>query len=183
MAFANNPSVYEVLQVPGYLHWNPTGFENESQWGDKLGFCSDGVQLEPGQKTDFITFEETGEEPQKWFFLGNRARFRINLRSWNQALVSSVFFIHGLASPTRVLATSGRKPGIEVSSTVYSKPLLYVPQDNENSLCVLFYRAKPDLIETARLIFSHSKYLQFPCVFEAVRAGSNLYYVGPLSGA
>ena len=184
MGFLTNPSVDEIVQCSGYLFWNPTNLASEATWGTKLGFVDGGVVFQPGYQVVTVTQEETGQAVYKKIYTGATPVISGVLKSWNSTVIGALF--PGLASGASVKITNSFKPGSDLSSTSYCKPLLYVPQDTTNHPCVLFQKACPNIVETAKLILSHTKRMTFPFVFDALNKTSDAdgtAYFGLLSGA
>jgi len=184
MGFITHPSIDEVLQVPGYLFWNPTALTSEATWGTKLGFCESGISFQPNQTIVDLQEEETGEETTMRVFCGGTATIIAVLQNYNATALSALF--PGQTTSARAYYPGSIKPGTDIASgTTYAKPLLFVPQDLARDPAIVFQKASPNIVKTARIVLSHSKKSLFPCVFTAIRKSSavnGIYDIGILSG-
>lgn len=187
MAFTSNPDINEILSIPNHVYWNPANpAGGEANWGIQLGFSESGAAFEPRYEVFPHRREETGEAIIKLIYVGSPARVMIVSRNWNSAAVTAMFPGLGSGPPTKIRSNGAIIPGTDLSSGTYSKPLLIVPQDSDNSICLLIQKACPHPINMAKLHFSHKKRLTFPIVFDALwknASASGQYYIGPLTGA
>lgn len=183
MTFSTHPSITEILQVPGYLFWNPTALTSEATWGAKIGFLEGGVRFEPRYRVQTYTEEEYGDEVRAKVFTGAAPLVTAVFKNWNATLAS---LFPGAGSSLTLKYPGAIAAGTEIDSTTYAKPLLFVPQDTTNRPCLLVQKAAPNPVETARLQISHTRQTQFPVVFDCLRKSSDadgIYYFGKLSGA
>ncbi|RLD10048.1 MAG: hypothetical protein DRI56_03230 [Chloroflexota bacterium] len=182
MGFATHPDVNEIIQVAGYLFWNPTDLSNEAGWGTKLGFCSGGIIFSPNYKIATFRQEETGVEVYKKIYLGCAPVLTAVLKNWNSTLLERLF--PGLSSGGAVEFPGSIPAGTDLSA--YSHALIFVPQDTDNHPCLLFQKACPNIVEASKLKFSHRDPTVFPVAFDGLRKSSStdgIAYFGPLSGA
>ena len=184
MSFLTNPSADEIIQVAGYLFWNPTNLAAEATWGTKIGFCEGGITFSPGHHVEYLHQEETGEALYKVIYCGSSPRLVAVLRNWNETLMACLF--PGLVATTALKLPGSILPGTDLSSSTYSKPVLFVPQDTANHPCVLLQKACPHILDAAKLKFSHKDATTFPAVFDGLPKTTDdngTAYKGLLSGA
>jgi len=185
VGFLAHPDVNSILHVAGYVFWNPSALDVEANWGDQIGFVEAGVKFEPGYRFAEVREEEPGEELRKKIYLGSSPRITAVFKSWNAVIAERIFPGLGASTP-KIEIPGGIKPGTEISTATYSKPLLFVPQDTVNNPCVLLQRACPNIAQTAKIMLSHGRKAMFPAVFDGIRKTSGaqgIGYMGPLSGA
>lgn len=181
-SFSIFPNIQEILQVPGFLYWGTTDLSAEATWGTLLGYCEKGVFFEPRQEYAEFTEEETGEEIKKILYLGASPRVSVILKNYNATALGRLF--PGIASVATVKFPGAIKAGHDL--VTYNGRLLFVPDDQDNNPCFLLQSAWPHLLKTAKLQFSHSNRLLFPCTFTGKRVGSStdgIAYIGAMSGA
>jgi len=184
MAFTSFPNIAKIIQVSGLLFLNPTSLATEGGWGTKLGYTSAGVKIAPEYHVERNTTEETGEEVTHKFYIGSSPKMLCELRSWDEPLID--FLFPGLGATNKVRIPGGILPGADLTSSTYSKALLFVPDDTDNHPIALFQKASPNLITTANILFNHSKEAVFPAVFDGLRKTSDadgIAYIGPISEA
>ena len=180
MPFTNHPSGVEVLQVPGYLFWGPTGFSDESEYGDNLGFLEDGVDFFPNYNVSNLKGPYSERYVHK-IYLGNTPVVKAILKNYNAVTLARLF--PGLAIGNTV---SSPNTGSVISGkdlNTNNNRLLFVPIDTANNPCLLIQRAVPNIEKTIK--FSREKFMNFACVFDCFRTSANRseYYLGPISGA
>lgn len=184
MAFLTHPSVEEIIQVAGYLFWNPTNLAAEATWGTKLGFCEGGIVFQSGHSVIPVTQEETGPAVYKVVYVGSRPTLFAVLKNYNSTLLSTLF--PGMTTSTAAKFPSTIRPGTDLSGATYSQPLLFVPQDTTNHPCVLLQKGCPNIVQAAKLKLSHSDRTTFPVVFNGLPKTTDAdgtAYFGLLSGA
>lgn len=186
MAFVTHPSVDEILQVPGYLFWNPTALDSEANWGTKLGFCENGVTFVPAPQFSETHEEEYGEEVRDVIYLGSIPRVTVILQNWND-IMTSVLFPGQYTSSKKITMFGALKPGTSVSTgSTYAKPLLFVPNDRTNKPCLLVQKAVPTFLMQGKVKFSHTERALWAAQFTPVRKTNHAdgaVYVGLLAGA
>jgi hypothetical protein len=185
VAITTKPDMNEILQVPGYLYWEPSALDVEANWGTLLGFTKTGVSFEPGYGVQHLTAMETGIEPTIKVYLGSAPRISVILRNWNATMISVLFPGLKKSGATAINAPGAIVAGQDLTAATYAKYLLFVPVDQTNNPCFLLQSAAPNILRTAKLQASHKNRMLFPCVFDAIRKSSDvdgLYYIGPLSG-
>jgi len=183
MAWASHPDALEILKVPGYLFWNPTALDVEAHWGTKLGFSENGINFEPSIKIAELTTPESGPEPRMMIYIGGYPRISCILQNYNTTLLSRLF--PGMITGTTVKFPGTVKMGTNIMTATYSKPVLFVPDDQANNPACLLQLATPKVTENMKWLFSHRKRALFPVVFVAGRKDANVdgcYTIGPLSG-
>lgn len=185
MAFLTNPDIDETIKCSGYLFWTPTNLSAEATWGTKLGFVEKGsLKFSPGYNTASITREEYGEAVYKKLYVGSTPRLVAVLRNWNATAMAVLF--PGLNSTKALKIPSSLLTGTVISSTTYAKPLLFVPQDTTNNPCILLQQAAPNIVDSAKMMISHSGETLFPVVFDGIQKTADAdgaAYFGLLSGA
>lgn len=180
---STTPSEDEILQVPGFLYWNPTSLVAPIDYGDLLGYTKDGVTLDPGQKYRFIKGEETGEAVISSVYIGAQPRVSVILRNWNANVLTSVF--PGQGGTTKIDVPGSVLTGTLTSSTTYAKPLLFLPSLSTDP-CILLKRAVPHISQAAKMAWDHTRPLNLLVEFEGIWVSSGAatqYYIGPVSGA
>lgn len=173
MAWQTRPAINEIIQVGGYLHLepsNPLDETDETTWGTKLGYTKDGALLEPGYQTLGFQVEETGEEIRKVIYTGSAPIFIVILRNYNENVLAQCF--PGLTSGTKINFPGGLRAGDVISTSTYSKHILFVPDDIVNHPAVLFQRACPSNPSSGKILLSHVNEALFACYFTAIRADS-----------
>jgi len=184
MAFTSFPDIAKIIQVSGLLFWNPTNLATEAGWGAKIGYTKVGVKVAPEYKIERNTTEETGEEVTHKFYIGSSPKMLCELRNWDTPMIDILF--PGLGATNKIRIPGSILPGADLTSSTYSKPLLFVPDDTDNHPIALFQKASPNIIATAQILFNHSKEAIFPAVFDGLRKTSDvdgIAFIGPLSEA
>lgn len=179
------PNFDEILQVPGFLYWGTVGLSHESEYGTLLGYTEDGVHFEPGINIVPVRQEETGEEITQIFYVGNAPTIYATLQNYNAAVLTKLF--PGMGGVTYVKSPGSYLAGKQLSSTSsYTARLLFMPLDETNNPCLIFQKACPHIVETAKLNFMHNNRTFFPVVFRGLRKTSDaegIYYLGNKMGA
>lgn len=172
MAFTSHPSVSEIVQVSGYLFYNPTNLALESGWGTKIGYTEkENAAYSVGFRTVELNSEDSGIAPVLSVYVGCVARLFANLTSWNTTVC-------GLLFPSLVGGTSGTLtsiPGTLKTGTdnFSSNKVLFVPEDNSRHPALYFKSISPHIIEAAVVKYMHSDKTIFPfaCVAKSFQMG------------
>lgn len=185
MTFATNPSVAEILRVPGLLFWNPTGFASEAQYGTKLGYCEDGVSFTPNLQAIPCTEEETGEEIIDLIYVGARPTVSVILQNYSTTVLARCFPGGGGTLSASYPGTYLKGKDLANTSAVYA-PLLFVPENSASYPCLLLQKAVPIMSSEWSMEFSHGKKMMYSIIFHGIvksTASNGCFYIGPLSGA
>ena len=179
------PNFNEILQVPGFLYWNPTGFTTENQYGTLLGYTESGVQFRPNISVIPVRTEERGAEPSLVIYTGASPVLTVVLQNYNNTMISRLF--PGMLGTNAINYPGSFFPGTDLANTsTHYKPLLFMPVNETDHFCLLFQKAVPSLVETAQLNLQHDKRVFFTGVFRAIRKTSHAdgsFYMGNKTGA
>lgn len=184
MAFSTFPDINELLRSECYVHWNTTSTATEAGWGTKIGFSRGGHVFEPHYRTVDIHYEDTGEEIVDKIYIGSQPKIRVTLENYNATLLAILF--PGLNSGSTVKHPNNFLSGQSITGASYTSRLMIVPRDSTNHKVLLFQRAAPNILETAKILMSHRDFSTFPVVFDALRKTNDadgIYYMGDLASA
>lgn len=172
MGFISHPDEDEILQVGGYLYYNPTNLSSESGWGTKIGYTEkENAAYSIGFRTAIITFEDSGTYPIKAIFVGCNIWLSANITSWNATVCGLLFpSLAGGTSGTLISIPGSLKTGID---NFTSHKILFVPEDNTRHPALYFKDISPHLIESAVVKYIHSDRTVFPfaCLAKSFQQG------------
>ena len=179
------PNYSEILQVPGFLYWNPTGFTTENQYGTLLGYTENGVHFKPNITAIPVRVEERGAETSLVIYTGSNPLLVAVLQNYNTNMIARLF--PGMLRTNAINYPGSYKPGKDLANTFdFYAPLLFMPVDEVNHPCLLFQKAVPNLADTAMLNFQHDRRVFFAANFRAIRKTSHAdgcFYIGDKTGA
>lgn len=182
MAWLTHPATAEILRIPGYLFWNPSGLASEAQWGTKLGYCEKGVEVDIAPQTGLLGNEEYGEEPIYKVFLGTIIKVTAILKNYNATALARLF--PGQTSGATIEVPGATiKAGHSLVSGTYTDHLLFIPDDTTNNPIMILQKAAPNAI--ASMKFSRVDDTTFICVFDGLRKTNDadgLIYIGAIGG-
>ena len=163
MAFTTHPSIDEILQVPGYLYLNPTGFTSD-KWGTQLGYTETGVSVALNPKYAFLSDDESGEYFSQSVFLGCRPTLSANLFNYNDSVISLLY--PGLSASGVVSVPNSLKTGASMSP--YICKVLFVPHDLTRDPMVYMASCVPRMPDNYKMLLSHKHKTVFSVVFVAL---------------
>jgi hypothetical protein len=178
-----DPSALEILQVPGYLYWEPTSVPgSETTWGTKLGYLDKGVDVTIHTDMEDLFLEEYGDERIGRLYRGTNATLYCELLNYNATTLGRLF--PGLSGTTYVQAPNGLLPGARMDATAYVGRLLFVPKDTTNN--PVFLMQKVSCHHVGTFSFTRSGLTMFALYCDSFRKTGDvqgIYYLGPLTGA
>ena len=183
MTFATEPNPSEILQQPGYLYWNPSGLDDEENYGTLIGFTQKGVDFDAGMKPVLLQKEETGSEVAYKLF-DQEPKVKTVLVSWNNQAIDLLF--PGLSNSGTVESPGKTRilPGMDMFDN-YSGCLLFVPWNTTSNNIFILQQCSPNIEKSIK--FSATTESSYVVVFHAKRKSEDdhgLYYIGPIgSGA
>lgn len=166
MTWLSEPNIDEIIQVGGYIFYNPTNLASEATWGTKLGYTAkENAIFSPGIRTIEITEEDSGIYETMSIFIGARPIFSANLTSWNSTVMGLLFpSLVGGSSGKLVSIPGSLKTGTNMFTT---NKILFVPDDTARHPALYLKNISPRVLESARIKFEHSDKTIFPFLCRA----------------